>query len=90
MSNNGYNCHSALCMIRLQMGIAAMDNMVVSTTLCVANSSSPWYFMARIAVVVPAGMAARVTETPATTESMFASQHPANTTAGIKARRMKE
>ena len=46
-----------------------MDRIVVNTTHWVANASSPLYLAARIAVVLPAGMAAKTTDTPAATDS---------------------
>lgn len=67
-----------------------MDNIVVSTTHFVANSASRLYFTARMAVVVPAGIAARSTETPATKSGTPHNLHPINTPKGISINRKIE
>ena len=60
-----------------------MDKIVVRTTHLLANSASPPYFDANMAVVLPAGIPAKTTETPVINEWTLVILQPIKTIRGI-------
>ena len=69
-------------------GVVINDAAVENTTNFTENSSSQSYFEARIVVVAPAGIAAKITLTPITRLSICRSQHGINTQNGIISKRI--
>ena len=67
----------------LHKNVVISDNVVVNTTIFVANGASPSYFDARIAVVAPAGIAVRRVDTPFTVPSTGRIEQAVNTINGI-------
>lgn len=64
-------------------GRNSIDNTVVRNTHFVANSSSPSYFAASIAVMLPAGIAANNTHTLLARGSSFKNTHTISASTGI-------
>jgi len=60
-----------------------IDNIVVKKTHLVANSSSPSYFAASMAVILAAGIAANNTHTLLASASSFKNTHTISVSAGI-------
>ena len=60
-----------------------MDKIVVRTTHLLANSASPPYLDANMAVVLPAGIPAKTTETPVINEWTLVILQPIKTIRGI-------
>ena len=74
--------------IIFQSGVVINEAAVENTTSFTENSSSQSYLDARIVVVAPAGIAARITLTPITRLSICKSQHGMKTQNGIMSKRM--
>ena len=70
-------------------GIVTSDNTVDKNTHLTANPESQPYFSARIAVVVPAGIAVSITATDVASGARPRSLHENNTSDGSKIRRIK-